>query len=90
MYDFDLHHVSDIHIELAHHEVQIEQEVEVPALFYHRVAEEVIERHGVYVLLASQVFDFGELYRRSHVSYLLRNFGIRILLIFRIASLLPL
>jgi hypothetical protein len=44
-----------------HHEVEIEQEVEVPTFFDQGITQDVLQLHGIDVLVRRQVSDFGKL-----------------------------
>ena len=61
MDDVDSDQISYVWVEGAHEEGDVVQVVEVPALRYERVAEQILERDGIFVRCCWEVADLGQL-----------------------------
>lgn len=56
-----------------HHEVEIEQEVEVPTFSDQRITQDVLQLHSIDVLVRRQISDFGKLELRGNMLGLARD-----------------
>jgi hypothetical protein len=64
VYDFDLYHAAYVGIEMLHHPVYVETEVEDPCFFDKRTSEYLMEVHSVDVTASWQIANPSQLERR--------------------------
>lgn len=63
VHDFDINQGTDIFVELAHKEVQIKQEVELPTFFNKRITNYVSQFDCIHVACCGKITDVCELNR---------------------------
>ena len=51
MYDLHLNDVTDIGVEVSHKPIDVEKVVELPTLLDQRVTENVVELHGIRIVV---------------------------------------